>query len=166
MANMPAVFREYKRLDQQRSGSGLSVAELERWTQLKRILTSHFTPAATPKIAAKRASLRVPTRLRVSFDSLGGLRECLMTNISRGGVFVATDDPLEVGSTIRLRLDIAGTGRTIELEGSVAVVNVGADMCSDERGMGIRFGQLTDEQEALVQELYGKALDKHTAESS
>jgi uncharacterized protein (TIGR02266 family) len=160
MANMPAVFREYKRLDQQRGTSGLSVEELERWTQLKRLLTSHFTPAAGPKIAAKRASLRVPTRLRVNFDSVDGLRECLMTNISRGGVFVATDNPLEVGSTIRLRLDIQETGKTLEFEGSVAVVNAGADMCSDDRGMGIRFGQLSEQQEALIQELYGKALDK------
>jgi hypothetical protein len=26
--------------------------------------------------------------------------------------------------------------------------------------MGIRFGELSEEQEALIQELYGKALDK------
>ena len=161
MANMPAVFREYRRLDQLRGSSGLSVEELERWTQLKRILTSHFTPAAGPKIAAKRTSLRVPTQLRVSFDSSGELQECLMTNISRGGVFIATNDPLEVGSVIRLRIGIEDTGRILELEGSVAVVNAGADLCSNERGMGIRFTELTEEQEALVQQIYGRALDEH-----
>jgi uncharacterized protein (TIGR02266 family) len=165
MANMPAVFREYKRLDSMRNGPGLSVQELERWTQLKRILTSHFTPAAGPKIAAKRTSLRVPTRLRVSFESFGELRNCLMTNISHGGLFIATDDPLEVGSKIRLRLKIEATGQDVELEGSVAVVNAGADMCSTERGMGIRFEKLSPEQEALIQEICGRALDQQTAGS-
>ena len=139
--------------------------ELERWTQLKRILTSHFTPAAGPKIAAKRTSLRVPTRLRVGFESFGELRDCLMTNISQGGLFIATDDPLEVGSKIRLRLKIDETGQDVEVEGSVAVVNVGADMCSTDRGMGIRFENLSEQQEALVQQIYGHALDKQTAGS-
>jgi uncharacterized protein (TIGR02266 family) len=141
------------------------VQELERWTQLKRILTSHFTPAAGAKIAAKRTSLRVPARLRVSFESFGELRNCLMTNISQGGLFIATDDPLEVGSKIQLRLKIEATGQDVELEGSVAVVNAGADMCSTERGMGIRFENLSEEQQALVQEIYGRALDQQTAGS-
>ena len=165
MPNMPAIFREYKRLDQLRGSTGLSVGELERWTQLKRILTSHFTPAADPVITAKRASLRLPTRLRVSFDSSGELRECLMTNISSGGVFVATDDPLEVGSTIRLRIEIEDSGRILDLAGIVAVVNAGADLCSSERGMGIRFTRLSEEQKALVEEIYGRALDEHSGES-
>ena len=88
-----------------------------------------------------------------------------MTNISHGGLFIATDNPLEVGSTVRLRINVEKTGQILELEGSVAVVNAGADMCSRERGMGVRFAKLSEEQEALVQELYGRALDEHSGKS-
>lgn len=159
MANMPAIFREYKRLDKLREDAGLSIVELERWTQLKRILATHFKPAIDGGVADKQASLRIPSRLRVGYESFGELRQCLMTNISRGGVFIACPRPLPIGTTLVLRIEIGESEQMLELPGEVASVNTGADMRSEERGMGIRFSSLSEEQQAQVKELYGDAME-------
>ncbi len=158
MENMLSVFREYGRLERMREDQGLSVEQLERWTFLKRILASHFRTGQREHVD-KQQSLRVPSQLRVSFESLGRLRECLMTNISRGGVFVSTPDPLPIGTPFNLRIHVAETGETHSLSGEVASVNTGVDMMSEDEGMGIRFTQLNEEQQALVERMYGKALD-------
>jgi uncharacterized protein (TIGR02266 family) len=160
MENILSVFREYARLERMREDTGLSVEQLERWTKLKRILTSHFRPGIDREIADKQASLRVPSRLRVSFDSYGELRDCLMTNISRGGVFVSTPNPLPIGTPFVLRLHVGESGEIHELSGEVASVNTGADMKSESEGMGIRFCNLSESQQELVDRLYGHALDK------
>ena len=103
--------------------------------------------------------MRVPSHLRVSFDSYGELRECLMTNISRGGVFVATPSPLPIGTPFKLRIHVGESGEIHELSGEVACVNTGADMKSGSQGMGIRFCNLSEEQQALVGRLYRDAID-------
>jgi uncharacterized protein (TIGR02266 family) len=159
MENIVSVFREYGRLERMREDQGLSVEQLERWTVLKRMLASHFRGGIQDEYADKQASLRVPSQLRVSFESYGRLRECLMKNISRGGVFVLTPNPLPIGTPFQLRIHVEETGETHALSGEVASINTGADMKSEEAGMGIRFTQLSDEQQAVVERLYGKALD-------
>jgi len=160
MENILSVFREYARLERMREDTGLSVEQLERWTKLKRVLAGHFRPGIDREIADKQASLRVPSQLRVSFDSYGELSECLMTNISRGGVFVSTPNPLPIGTPFKLRLHVGESGEIHELSGEVASVNTGTDMRSEHEGMGIRFCNLSAEQQQLVDHLYGHALDK------
>ena len=160
MENILPVFREYGRLERLREDEGLSLEQLERWTHLKRILSQHFHPEARREYVDKQASLRVPSQLRVSFESYGQLRQSLMTNISRGGVFVATEHPLPIGTPFVLRIHVEETGETHELSGEVSSVNTGAGMRNDQRGMGIRFSRLTDQQQELVDRLYGHALDE------
>ncbi len=159
MANMPAIFREYQRLERLREDDGLSLDELARWSQLKRILATHFKPGTDHEDADKRASLRIPSRVRVDYESLGTLRPCLMTNISRGGVFIACDSPLPVGSSIVLRIQIGEPKRLLELPGEVTTTNAGPNLLGEERGMGIRFSFLSAEQQAQVGELYGEAME-------
>lgn len=159
MANLPAVFREYKRLEATRDSTGLSLDELTRWTMLKRILAEHFRPGAGEMFADKQSSLRVPVRLRVEFTDQGSLRQYLMTNISRGGVFIATEDPLPIGTSLELRIRMGDSGRLIQLKGEVASVNTGADLKSEEHGMGVRFAGLSHEDEVIVKELYGQAME-------
>jgi type IV pilus assembly protein PilZ len=159
METLLPIFREYGRLERMREDQGLSVEQLERWTHLKRILSSHFRPGVRRELADKQASLRVPSQLRVSFDSYGELRECLMTNISRGGVFVSTPSPLPIGTPFKLRIHVGESGETHELSGEVASVNTRPDMQGESQGMGIRFCHLTEPQQELVERLYGDAMD-------
>ena len=107
-------FRRFLYLDRKRKAGGITPRELQRWILLKRILNQEFAPEADAEKAQRRESLRVPARVGVSFCSLGELKECLMTNLSRGGLFVATDTPLEIGTRFQLRIEMEKTGETIE----------------------------------------------------
>jgi len=158
MASLPAAFREYKRLEVMRDERGLSLEELERWTQLKRILTEHMRPGVGGYFADKQASLRVPIREQAEFDRQGEACACVVTNISRGGVFVASDTLLPVGAAFALRFP--NDGGSVELPGVVTSTSSGADREGREQGMGIRFDGLSAEAQAFVQQIYGRAMEE------
>ena len=158
MRDVAARFREYVRLDRKRSESGLSVEELARWRLLKRALASHFDAESGPRTVDRRDSVRVPTRLNVSFESDGELASCLMTNISQGGVFVQTDQPLDLKSRFELRIHVVDPPRDITV--AVEVVSVGMGPCfdPDRQGMGLRFLDVEPEVAKQLQELYEQSV--------
>lgn len=159
MENVVSIFREYARLERLREDEGLSLPQLERWTRLKRILAGHFRPGVGQEFADKQSSLRVPSQLAVSFQLQGQRHRCRMTNLSRGGMFVSTSDPLPIGTPITLQIHLEDANETYELSGEVASVNPSVDLRSEEPGMGIRFANLSDEQQQIVDRLYGEAMD-------
>jgi len=160
MASLPAAFREYKRLEVIRDERGLSLEELERWTQLKRILTEHMRPGVGGYFADKQASLRVPIRERAEFDRRGEACPCVVTNISRGNVFITTDTLMPVGAAFALRVPVNDGGKNVELPSVVTSTSSGADREGREQGMGIRFDGLSDEAQAFVHRLYGRAMEE------
>jgi type IV pilus assembly protein PilZ len=159
--NMPARLREYMSLERQRtSDEGIGIDEYQRWSQLKRMLNSHFQPGVQDSHADRRESVRVPARLRVGFDSLGEMRESLMTNVSRGGLFISTPHPLPIGVRLSLRVHIEETGEVIDLSGEVASLNSGPGLMTEELGMGIKFDQLGEAEGKAVDSLYERSLRK------
>ena len=110
MRDVALLFREYIHLERKRTSKGLSPRELQRWTALKRVLGKEFSPGLSDEKADQRGSVRIPTRLAVAFRSSGELRSSLMTNLSRGGVFIATEQPVEIGTHLELQLRIEETG--------------------------------------------------------
>jgi len=159
MRNMPALFREYMTLDQRRAGAeGLSIAEFKRWSDLKRVLGREFQPGVQDSKQDRRGSVRVPVRLRMGFESYGEIRESLMTNLSRGGLFVATPNPLPMGATLHLRIRIEESQQEVEVEGEVASLNSGPGLLDEELGMGVRFIRLSDAQQKAVDDLYERSM--------
>ncbi len=159
MRNMPAIFREFMALDRRRaSPEGLSMAEFKRWSDLKRMLSRHFQPGVQDLKEDRRSSLRVPLRLRMGFESYGEIRESLMTNLSRGGLFIATPNPLPLGSTLHLRIRIEESQQEVEVEGEVASLNTGPGLLDEELGMGVKFIRLSEEQAKAVSDLYERSL--------
>ncbi len=160
MADMPGLLRAYMELDKQRKSGGLSPAEAARWAQLKATLNRHFQPSVDDQHAKRRDSVRVPLLLNVDFESHGEIRKCLMTNMSAGGLFVATDSPLPIGTPFKLRIRVEKAGEQIELPGEVASINLAANLATEERGMGIRFVNLDEAQRQQVAALYEDAIQK------
>jgi uncharacterized protein (TIGR02266 family) len=152
MSDVLLLFREFAQLDRRR-GRGLSPAELRRWMLLKRQLARQFNPQVSDEQADRRASIRVPTRLVVSFENLGELRRCWMTNLGRGGLFVASDQLLAIGTRLDLRIGIGATGDEIEIPAEVVSHNLGPRF-ENQRGMGMRFLDLTPEATKQLDELY------------
>jgi len=156
-------FREYIHLERKRTGEGLSPLELQRWTRLKRMLGKEFSPGLSDECADQRHSVRVPTRLAVAFRDLGELQRCLMTNLSRGGVFIATQQPAEIGTRLELQLHIEETGERIDAPTEVVSRDVGPGLASGERGMGLRFLEMKPETQRAIDEFYERKL-KEAAE--
>jgi Tfp pilus assembly protein PilZ len=146
------LFREYVRLDRMRE-SGLTPAELHRWGLLKRKLNQHFSPGLSDNRADQRESVRVPSRIRVAFSSDGALAQSLMTNLSRRGVFVETDHPLEIGAQLELRIHVQSPARELIVPAQVVSHGIGPDL-GVLRGMGLRLGELSAEVEAQFTDLY------------
>ncbi len=154
MSDVAASFRAFVFLDRKQAREGLSPSELVRWAALKRELSGD----GAAEHANERASLRVPARLRVSFASLGELGHALITNLSRGGVFVATDAALEIGTRLTLRLHVDEPGRDLEVQTEVASRNLGPK--GDPRsGLGLRFVDAEPATRRELDALYERALE-------
>jgi uncharacterized protein (TIGR02266 family) len=74
-----------------------------------------------------------------------------VSNISQGGVFIASKNPLPVGTRVTLQFSvILDDIRTVEGEGEVVRVETGPQ----EVGMGVAFTRLTAESKELIDEIY------------
>ena len=158
MAGIDGRFLEYARLDRKRAREGLTVAELDRWSALRRQLNRHFCPGLADELADQRQSVRVPTCLRCSFDSFGSFERALITNLSRGGVFIETAAPLPIGTKLRLSIVVAGSGAEIEVSGVVVSRNVGPRYEIGKVGMGVRFSEATPEIVKKIYALYERVI--------
>lgn len=165
MSDVVGQFREYMRLQRKRESEGLTVQELERWTALKGALNRQFQPGVAAPHEDRRESVRLPSRVRLHYESYGELAPCLMTSLSRGGVFVATPTPLPIGTKLTLWIDIEERDGALEVPGEVVSHNLAADLTSEQRGMGVRFGVLSEEQQSAMDEIYRNAADTAIAAS-
>ncbi|MBW1844242.1 MAG: PilZ domain-containing protein [Deltaproteobacteria bacterium] len=166
MSDMPGLLRAFLALDKRRKEAGLSPADMSRWSDLKSALNRHFEPGVKEKHAKNRETVRVPLDLNVNFESRGEVRKCLMKNLSAGGIFVATESPLPIGTPFNVRIRIERTGEEIELPGEVVTVGVSANLSEEQHGMGIRFAHLTEAQAQRVTEFSEEAMKKAIEPSS
>jgi uncharacterized protein (TIGR02266 family) len=161
MKNVAEAFLAYFRLDRKRIDRGLTVQELEHWTALKRTVDVQMRRQAGSNPVRK--SVRVPTRLQCAFASKSDLDAALITNLSTGGVFIATSTPLPVGDRVRLQIGIASRGACIEVDGEVVSNNVGTGLDPGVAGMGLRFiGTAGEETIDQIYDLYERELERET----
>lgn len=155
--DIAARFREYVFLDRKRAREALTPAELTRWTLLKRHLGRVLQGAHGDDRADQRGSLRVPAQLKASFDSLGQLGDALITNLSRGGLFLATEHLLEIGTRVTLRVHVAGAEQDLEVLAEVVSQNLGP-RGTPQRGLGFRFSEAEGALRKQLDALYERAL--------
>ncbi|MFH1810215.1 MAG: TIGR02266 family protein [Pseudomonadota bacterium] len=99
----------------------------------------------------RRRHRRVPLNLLVQhrFETLEAFMEEIATDLSAGGLFLRTDSPHAIGSTIYLRFALAD-GMPL-IEGIGRVVWASAQASADQvPGMGIEFLSLDDESRQLI----------------
>lgn len=86
----------------------------------------------------RRVGERVPVQLEVEYSSRDAFLSDYAINVSRGGLFLATERPAPVGTPVSLRFVLEDEAVPVELTGVVAWVNdkgVGQLIT----GMGIEF---------------------------
>ncbi len=114
----------------------------------------------------KRGEDRAAITLRVDYKRLNTFFADYAKNISKGGTFIRTARPLEVGTEFVFVLSLPTQKEQLQLKGSVMWV-VREEGATDDRpaGMGIKFKFETDEERAavddFVERLMTEALGEH-----
>jgi len=78
--------------------------------------------------------------------------------LSRRGVFIETEHPLDIGARVELRIQIQDTGEVIEIPVEVVSQNLGPGFEREPWGMGLRFRDAGPEVEKQIEELYERAV--------
>jgi len=84
---------------------------------------------------------RAPLRLRIGYERMNAFFADYTKNISKGGTFIKTVRPPEVGTRCRFSLSLPALPEPLFLEGEVAwILGPGdAQQRDAEPGMGVRF---------------------------
>lgn len=94
---------------------------------------------------AKRSTRRVPCNLSVSFRDGETIYKSTTLNISNGGILIATDHPLDIGTHIDLLLELPNEGKPISAIGKVAWIGRAPGVSGEHGasvGVGIKFSKI------------------------
>src|SRR6478735_432613 len=87
-----------------------------------------------------RRQPRLPISLKVQYRTAGAFLVAYSINLSKGGIFLETATPLEIGEHISLNFEVPGAGE-MQAEGVVAWIRKDSpDGLPD--GMGVQFDHL------------------------
>ncbi|HEY1586593.1 MAG TPA: TIGR02266 family protein [Polyangia bacterium] len=100
---------------------------------------------------ADRRQPRLPISLEVAYRTAGAFLVSYSINLSKGGIFLETSQPLPIGEHVSLRFDVPGVG-PLEVNGAVAWVRNGS-MDGLPDGMGIQFDQLDQQYGEIIDEM-------------
>jgi uncharacterized protein (TIGR02266 family) len=87
-----------------------------------------------------RRQPRLPISLEVAYRTAGAFLVSYSVNLSKGGIFIETSQPLEPGEHVTLKFEVPGAGG-LEVDGVVAWVRTG-DPSGLPDGMGVQFDAL------------------------
>ena len=107
----------------------------------------------------KRRSHRTPVSIRIDYSTTDKFLWDFASNINEGGVFVETNKPLGIGTTVHLKFFLPNLENPIETSGEVVWVGSSeiseddADSAEPKMGMGIQFNELEGESKDAINQL-------------
>lgn len=101
---------------------------------------------------ARRKDQRRSVNLLIDYQSLDQFFNDYATNISLGGVFIRSRNPLPVGTRLRVAFSLPGLEKMVETQGEVAHVMDGRSQ-DGFTGMGIRFADLDPKAKRMIDKL-------------
>jgi type IV pilus assembly protein PilZ len=108
-------------------------------------------PKDSPPVSERRSSERLEVVWSVDCETEQTFLYASITNISEMGIFVATREPLEVGTRLTLRFAMPGDEAPFILFGQVQWVNPIRMLADNPNpGMGIRFVELSQENRERI----------------
>ena len=116
----------------------------------------------------RRSHARKPIELKVEYKRLNTFFADFTRNISKGGTFIKTRNPLGIGTAFVFHLHVPTLEQPIELSGRVKwLIQDGEEKAGEEPGMGIEFVYEDDESRLavhrMVEDLLRESLGPHVA---
>ena len=108
-------------------------------------------------MAERRAEERVPAELEVQYRTAQEFLAAYSRNISGGGIFVRTQQPLALNRSVIVRFTLPGLDHRFEIQGIVVWTNSTAARTAFPPGMGIKFLSLNKEDSELIADFIAKA---------
>jgi type IV pilus assembly protein PilZ len=113
----------------------------------------------------KRGADRAAIQLRVDYKRLNTFFADYTKNISKGGTFIRTTKPLDVGTEFVFVLSVPSHQTQLELKGEVIwTVTEEASTLDNPAGMGIKFKFDDQADKDQVDEVVGKLMDEALGE--
>jgi type IV pilus assembly protein PilZ len=104
----------------------------------------------------KRRTPRAPVSIRIDYSTVDHLFWDFASNINEGGLFVESNNPLDVGTTVQLKFFLPDLESPIETLGEVVWVGSNAfdsdqeGGSPDSIGMGIQFKEIGEESKQAI----------------
>jgi uncharacterized protein (TIGR02266 family) len=113
----------------------------------------HIVPALAPHLFPgqhnRRTGPRVVLGIPVAYRLGNTIAAALTLNISHGGIAIRTTNPLDKGTTVKVRFRLPGAAKDVEAEGRIA--------WSDRRmGMGLQFTKVAPADQAGIDDFVRK----------
>ncbi len=160
MSRLADKIERFRELDMRRSAVGLTDEEQREWVSITNWLERFWAQDrdSLPP-SSRRDSLRVPSRLEVSFTDARGFERAYLRNISEGGVYFASERDLRMGDRFVLGIAIAEPAQVLELPVEVVWVNrTPSPQSGLDPGVGVAWLELSPEQKAAIKSLVHMAL--------
>jgi type IV pilus assembly protein PilZ len=93
-----------------------------------------------PDGVERRRSERADLVVRVDYQTVDELFSDFARNINEGGIFVESETPHDVGTTVDLQFKLPGSNEPVRVKGTVVRVSPGRD--GEASGMGVEFEHL------------------------
>nr|WP_254623947.1 MULTISPECIES: TIGR02266 family protein [unclassified Myxococcus] len=103
----------------------------------------------------RRADDRIHADVKVSMQNTGIFTDHRIINLSSGGLFIATDKPLRLGTLVELTLRFDDPSRVMTLRSSVIWENSLEDG-KNPRGYGLRLSSLRKEEREFIQQFVSR----------
>lgn len=103
----------------------------------------------------RRARPRALIRVLVDYESSGTYLYDYSNDLSEGGLFIETEQPLQKGSKLNLRFTLPNLDKVFEITGKVAWVNQvpkhDSKPVKGRPGMGVQFVNMEAEDKAALE---------------
>ena len=110
--------------------------------------------------AERRKHPRMDVRIEISYQHLDDFFYDYAINLSRGGMFIRTANPIETGTDLKIKFTIPGQKETISTAGKVVRVVNPDDPHGAAPGMGIEFKALAARDLELINLIWDKQIKK------
>jgi len=100
----------------------------------------------------RREQPRLEFDVEIHYRSAQEFMSAYSRNISGGGIFVRTPQPLALNQRVRLRFTLPGVPHRFEVNGIVVWSNPGSSRSSLPSGMGIKLVDLDPQSRGIIAE--------------
>ncbi len=108
-------------------------------------------------MAERRREDRVEAELEVQYRTAQEFLAAYSKNISGGGIFIRTQQPLTLNRPVVVRFTLPGVDHRFEVQGIVVWTNSTPSRTSFPAGMGIKFLHMKKEDSELIADFINKA---------